>query len=74
MSLLRLLKKFQNYETFNNLAHGEFENWLSSIDMSRDQARKMMKVAKELKSESTRVLGIEALYLVSTLPEEEFPY
>lgn len=60
-----------NHVKENDLAHGEFENWLSSIDMSRDQARKMMKVAKELKSETTRVLGIEALYLVSTLPEEE---
>ena len=60
-----------NHVKENDLAHVEFENWLSSIDMSRDQARKMMKVAKELKSETTRVLGIEALYLVSTLPEEE---
>lgn len=55
----------------NNLAHGEFGKWLEKIKFSHDQANKMMKIAEELNSESTRNIGVEALYLIATLPEEE---
>ncbi|WP_270787563.1 DUF3102 domain-containing protein [Enterococcus casseliflavus] len=60
-----------NYVKENDLAHGEFGKWLNNIQFSHDQANKFMKVAAELNSESSRNLGIEALYLVATLPEEE---
>lgn len=53
------------------MAHGEFGKWLNNIQFSHDQANKFMKVAAELNSESSRNLGIEALYLVATLPEDE---
>lgn len=60
-----------NYVKENDLVHGEFGKWLNNIQFSHDQANKFMKVAAELNSESSRNLGIEALYLVATLPEEE---
>lgn len=60
-----------NYVKKKDLAHGEFGKWLNNIQFSHDQANKFMKVAAELNSESSRNLGIEALYLVATLPEEE---
>lgn len=58
----------------NDLIHGEFGNWLESIDMSNSQANRFMKVVSELDSSkflTTRNIGVEALYYIATLPEDE---
>ena len=60
-----------NHVKERDLTHGEFGNWLKKINMSHDQANKMMRISKELNSESTRNIGIEALYLIATLPDDE---
>lgn len=60
-----------NHVKERDLTHGEFGNWLKKINMSHDQANKMMRISKELNSESTRNIGIETLYLIATLPDEE---
>lgn len=60
-----------NHVKEHDLAHGQFGKWLHKINMSQDQANKMMKIAKDLNSETTRNIGIEALYLIATLPDEE---
>lgn len=60
-----------NHVKENDLAHGEFGKWLEKITISHDQANKMMRISKSINSESTRNIGIEALYLIATLPEEE---
>lgn len=56
----------------NDLAHGEWSKWLESIDMSRSQATKFIKVSDEFINGSARnQLGLNAMYLIATLPEEE---
>lgn len=61
-----------NYVKENDLAHGEFINWLSTIGMDRYEATRFMKVANELPNVGTFAqLGNKALYLIATLPEEE---
>lgn len=55
-----------------DLAHGEFMEWLKKIEFSQTVANQFMKVAKELpNSVTSQNLGINALYLIATLPEEE---
>ncbi len=56
----------------NDLAHGQFGKWLKSIGMNWDVANRMMKVASEIGSNSDtyRNLGLNALYLIASLPEE----
>lgn len=61
-----------NYVKENDLAHGEFIDWIQSLGMDRREAYKFMKVAEELPNDSTfSHLGSSALYLITTLPEEE---
>ena len=60
-----------NHVKENDLTHGEFGKWLEKITISHDQANKMMRISKSINSESTRNIGVEALYLIATLPEEE---
>lgn len=61
-----------NHVKENDLAHGEFINWLSKIKMDRYEATRFMKVAKELPNvDMFTHLGNKALYLIATLPEEE---
>lgn len=57
----------------NDLAHGEFISWVeSALNMNSREAQRFMKVAKELPNTTTwSHLGGRALYLISTLPEEE---
>lgn len=62
---------FQNYETFNNLAHGEFGQWLEKIEINQMVANQFMKVAKEFSNWATLPnLSDNALYIIATLPEE----
>ncbi|HAR1750834.1 TPA: hypothetical protein IZ476_001040 [Enterococcus faecium] len=61
-----------NYVKENDLAHGEFIEWINSLGMDRREAYKFMRVAKELPNDETfSHLGSSALYLITTLPEEE---
>lgn len=61
-----------NHVKENDLAHGEFGSWVESINMSRTEAFRFMKVATELPNVSTlEHLGTSALYLIATLPETE---
>ena len=61
-----------NYVKENDLAHGEFMNWLESININYRVANKFMNIAKELPNMTTSSnLSYEALYLITTLPEED---
>lgn len=61
-----------NYVKENDLAHGEFGDWLKSISLNHHEANRFMKVAKEIPNSTTyNNLGSNALYLLSTIPEEE---
>ncbi|HHW6833453.1 TPA: DUF3102 domain-containing protein [Staphylococcus aureus] len=56
----------------NDLAHGEWSNWLKSVNFNDSQARKFIKVSDEFQECSTsNTLGVEALYQIATLPEPE---
>ena len=60
-----------NHVKENDLAHGEFVAWVESIGITRAYANRYMKVAKELNVDTSIHLGVNALYLIATLPEEE---
>lgn len=61
-----------NHVKVNDLAHGQFGEWLEKIGINHPEANRMMKVADELPNSSTlKNLGSSALYLIATLPEEE---
>ncbi|WP_154835659.1 DUF3102 domain-containing protein [Staphylococcus pasteuri] len=56
----------------NDLAHGEWIKWLETINMNRSQATKFIKVSDEFSNGSlTNHLGVNVLYEIATLPEEE---
>lgn len=61
-----------NHVKENDLAHGQFMEWLENIGIEHTSAKRMMKTAKEIPNSSTlHYLGETALYLIATLPEEE---
>lgn len=57
----------------NDLAHGEFRDWIKEIGMSKTSANRFMKIADnpELNVPSMGHLGTSILYEISTLPDEE---
>ncbi|WP_203264842.1 DUF3102 domain-containing protein [Streptococcus uberis] len=56
----------------NNLTHGEFGNWVEKIGIPKTEASRFIKVADEIPNLGTFTnLGVKALYLIATLPEEE---
>lgn len=57
----------------NDLAHGEFGKWLETINLSYQESRKFIKVYDEFDSNyvTSRNLGLNALEMIATLPEEE---
>lgn len=60
-----------NHVKENDLVHGQFMEWLKKIEFSQKVANQFMKVAKEIPNSATsQNLGINALYLIATLPEE----
>lgn len=61
-----------NHVKENDLAHGQFGEWLDNVKISHSQARKFMTIAKQLSNRSTlNDLGASALYLIATLPDSE---
>lgn len=60
------------YVKENDLAHGQFLEWLTKMNIERTEAHRMMKVAEKLPNVATlQHLGTTALHLIATLPEEE---
>ncbi|MCO4333726.1 DUF3102 domain-containing protein [Staphylococcus hyicus] len=56
----------------NDLAHGEFGNWLKNINLDRTQAYRFIKVSEEIKDVGTyQHLGLRALSEIASLPEPE---
>ena len=56
----------------NDLAHGEWTEWLNNINLDRNQATKFIKIANEFANDWTsNHLGVDALYQIATLPESE---
>jgi Protein of unknown function (DUF3102). len=58
----------------NDLAHGQFSEWLKSIDFDVYQASRFIKVYEELSEGKLRTcanIGFRALYEIATLPPEE---
>lgn len=56
----------------HDMVHGNFMNWLDSINLTKDAADRFMKINNELSNDGTyRHLGISALYLIATMPPEE---
>lgn len=61
-----------NHVKENDLAHGQFLEWLTKMNIERTEAHRMMKVAEELPNVATlQHLGTTVLHLIATLPEEE---
>lgn len=61
-----------NHVKTNNLTHGEFGKWLDKIKIGQREAQRMMKVSLELPNTTTLShLGVTALNLIASLPEEE---
>lgn len=58
----------------NNLAYGDWNPFLESIQMSNSQARRFMTIAKEYdmgKLPNVGQIGFTAMYEIATLPEEK---
>ena len=56
----------------HDLAHGQYINWLNSINVNRRQASRFIKIATEFSNETTwSHLGMRVLYEIATLPEPQ---
>lgn len=61
-----------NHVKENDLAHGQFSDWVKTQGIDVREAQRMMKISKELPNTTTwSHLGSRVLYLITTLPEEE---
>ena len=61
-----------NHVKENDLAHGQFMNWLRKVEIDHTSAKRMMKIANELPNSATlHHLGTTALHLIATLPADE---
>ena len=61
-----------NWVKKHDLAHGEFLDWLKQINMNRHTANKFMTISKKPSNGSTsNHLGLDAMYLIATMPPEE---
>ena len=57
----------------NDLVHGEYEKWLVSINLNKQQAHRIVKVCEEFgdsKVTTSLHLGLSTLYELSTIPKE----
>lgn len=61
-----------NHVKENDLAHGEFMEWVEKQGIKHSEALRIMKVAKEIPNSPTLAnLGSTALHLIAKLPEEQ---
>lgn len=56
----------------NNLTHGQFLNWVETVGIAKNEAQKYIRIVNELNPnyETFNNLGLSALYLIATLPDE----
>ena len=60
-----------NHVKENDLAHGEFIDWLKTIEINQREAYRMMRIVKELPNLPTLAkIGSTALDLIATLPDD----
>lgn len=56
----------------HDLAHGEFGKWLEDVNINHNIANKFMKIVSSVPNYATsHNLGMQALYEIATMPEEE---
>lgn len=57
----------------NDLAHGEWSEWLGKVNLNQRVAQQMIKIydTPELNARMSSDLGMQALYEIATLPESE---
>lgn len=56
----------------NDLTHGEFGKWVEGLGIAKTEASRFIKIVDEIPNLGTYTnLGMKALYLIATLPEEE---
>lgn len=57
----------------NDLAHGEWSEWLGKVNLNQRVAQQMIKIydTPELNARMSSNLGMQALYEIATLPEPE---
>ncbi|OEK27053.1 hypothetical protein ASS84_04540 [Staphylococcus saprophyticus] len=57
----------------NDLAHGEWSEWLGKVNLNQRVAQQMIKIydTPELNARMSSNLGMQALYEIATLPESE---
>lgn len=61
-----------NHVKERDLVHGEFMEWLKKVGINQSTANKMMRISRELPYSYTYTnLGLNALDLITSLPEEE---
>lgn len=61
-----------NWVKKHDLAHGQFGEWLSSVKLNSRAAEMLMKIDSQLSNSKTYSdLGVNALYLIATMPAEE---
>lgn len=63
-----------NHVKKNDLAHGEWTEWLKNVEMDRSDANKFIRIVDELDNGNVGTyphLGMKALYLIATMPAEE---
>ncbi|KZU96011.1 Pathogenicity island SaPIn1 [Lactiplantibacillus plantarum] len=71
-SIFEIGRRLKWVKEKKNLAHGEFGKWLDSIKMNGRLAQQFMKIVNEIPNARTSShLGMQALYEIATLPEEE---
>lgn len=70
MALIEIGKRLCHVKE-QDLAHGQFMNWVAEQGLNQRTANKLMAIANNLSNWTTSSnLGIEALYLIATLPDE----
>ena len=57
----------------NDLTHGQFLNWVETVGIARNEAQKYIRIVNELSPnyETFNNLGLSALYLIATLPDDQ---
>ena len=57
----------------NDLTHGQFLNWVETVGIARNEAQKYIRIVNELSPnyETFHNLGLSALYLIATLPDDQ---
>lgn len=61
-----------NWVKEHDLTHGQFGEWLKQVKLNQNSAERFMKISQQLSNSGTyQNLGVNALYLIATMPTEE---